>query len=322
MGGMGIMNSSPHSIDMAFHQGHAGGSTGSGPTPPFFANAPQQQQPNRQQQGQQQHFMQQQQQDTSPANHVRFSSKPDVHWHPMAHSDSTSPFGMGLDPGLMASGAGGGMQIQASNQGGQSGQGGLTTRMDGTGDWTTMQRSGSASGFGDTLRSTQQNEQDGREQEHGGYSSIPPTRSGSLTPDDLLAPEDIINPLGAMSSMAGLVEAAVKASRSSGNSSAGNNGASTAAQSSAGAGSGGYKREADATGEGEDDQGFARPAKRGRSSPTVPSGPVIQEVQHLPPQSSKEKGKRERKKTHIHAYPDIVAEGLISEEEGQELMAM
>jgi hypothetical protein len=111
----------------------------------------------------------------------------------------------------------------------------------------------------------------------------------------------------------------------------------------AAAGAGPRKRDADTStghvgaGEADDDtsaqsrgqgqgsgeaQNTGRPAKRSRHSPILPSGPVIHEQQHLPPQSSKERGKRERKKTHIHAYPDIVAEGLISEEEGKELMAM
>lgn len=345
---LGMMNNSPHgSMEMAFGtgghgpgRGHAG-STGSGPTPPFFnpAHAPQHY---IQQQQQQQHQHQHQQ---SPNNHVRFSSQPDVHWHPMAHSDSTSPFG-NLE-GLMASGATavpGEAGIGNANMGSRGTGAGDGAQSGGTDDWT--QRLGQQTT--DTLRSRQHLEHD-HERSTDPYQSIPPTRSGSLTPDDLLAPEDIINPLGAMSSMAGLVEAAVKASKSAtlgkgeddsaGGRSRGFDGSGGGDGGGGADGSGkgkGMKREAEAgagmdevkdtvsnaqEGEGSHASG-ARPSKRSRHSPILPSGPVIQELQHLPPQSSKERGKREKKKTHIHAYPDIVEEGLISEDEGRELMAM
>jgi hypothetical protein len=40
--------------------------------------------------------------------------------------------------------------------------------------------------------------------------SLPPSRAGSVGAEDILGPDHITNPLGAMSNMAGLVEAAVK----------------------------------------------------------------------------------------------------------------
>jgi hypothetical protein len=130
--------------------------------------------------------------------------------------------------------------------------------------------------------------------------SLPPSRGGSVTPDDLLAPEEIINPLGAMTNMAGLVEAAVARARNE------------QATPSAHAG---------ASGEGQvgEDGGSA---KRRRDSPTVPHGPFVVEAQNLPPQSTKEKIKKAGKKRHMHAYPDAVEEGFVSEQEGKDLMAM
>jgi hypothetical protein len=113
--------------------------------------------------------------------------------------------------------------------------------------------------------------------------SFSASRIGSPVDKDILAPEDITNPLGALSSMAGLVEAAVDRAR-------------------------------EEAGEPE-----GRPMKRLRFSPIEPSGPLIAETQHLPAGGSK---KRRGKKLHIHAYPDAVTEGLVSEQEGREMMRM
>lgn len=132
------------------------------------------------------------------------------------------------------------------------------------------------------------------------HMSLPPSRGGSVTPDDLLAPEEIINPLGAMTNMAGLVEAAVARARNE------------QATPSAHAG-------ASAEGQVGEDGGSA---KRRRDSPTVPHGPFVVEAQNLPPQSTKEKIKKAGKKRHMHAYPDAVEEGFVSEQEGKDLMAM
>lgn len=127
------------------------------------------------------------------------------------------------------------------------------------------------------------------------HMSLPPSRGGSVTPDDILAPEEIINPLGNMTNMAGLVEAAVHRARNERESVGG----------------------ADL---GLGDEGAS--AVRRRQSPIVPHGPVILEAQNLPAQSTKEKTKKPSKKRHMHAYPDAVEEGFVSEQEGKDLMAM
>lgn len=132
------------------------------------------------------------------------------------------------------------------------------------------------------------------------HESLPPSRAGSNEPGDILGPDEITNPLGAMSSMAGLVEAAVERAREE---------AGTATVG---------KRPSDAV----KVEGISRPVKKARFSPDGPSGPVVIETQHLPPISA-QKGKTKQKKvTHIHAYPDAVAEGYVTEEEGREMMKM
>ena len=65
-----------------------------------------------------------------------------------------------------------------------------------------------------------------------------------------------------------------------------------------------------------------RSVKKARFSPPPPSGPVVIESQNLPLTSAPTKGKAKSKKTHIHAYPDAVAEGYVSEEEGKGLLQM
>lgn len=102
------------------------------------------------------------------------------------------------------------------------------------------------------------------------YMSLPPSRAVSESPDDILAPEEIINPLGALSNMAGLVEAAVERAK--------------------------------------EEQGSPVDL---RQRPTQ-SGPSITENQ----------GPKKRKRVHIHAYPDAVGEGLVSDSEGRELVKM
>jgi hypothetical protein len=131
--------------------------------------------------------------------------------------------------------------------------------------------------------------------------SLPPSRAGSVGAEDILGPDHITNPLGAMSNMAGLVEAAVKRAKDeSGDSSTDNgNGKRT-----------GGERESDG------------PVKKTRFSPTEPSGPSVVEIQQLPWKGSSSKAKSRSKRKHIHAYPDAVAEGLVSEEEGKEMLAL
>lgn len=144
------------------------------------------------------------------------------------------------------------------------------------------------------------------------HMSLPPSRVGSVGPDDILAPEEIINPLGAMSNMAGLVEAAVERAREEQQGNAPQNPGSTPSKRSA--------NEAE-TVSGEDAPP-SKPAKKARFSPPPPSGPAVIESQNLPPTSGPAKGKAKSKTTHIHAYPDAVAEGYVTEEEGREMMQM
>lgn len=136
--------------------------------------------------------------------------------------------------------------------------------------------------------------------------SLPPSRAGSVGAEDILGPEHITNPLGAMSNMAGLVEAAEERARMEGG------------EPSVSKDPGGKRK-------GEDEKGTkgGPSVKKTRFSPTEPSGPTVVEAQHLPWKagpSAKGKGKGKRK--HIHAYPDAIAEGLVTEEEGREMMAL
>lgn len=142
------------------------------------------------------------------------------------------------------------------------------------------------------------------------HTSLPPSRAGSVGPDDILAPDEIINPLGAMSNMAGLVEAAVERAREE------QAGRSPSASNAHG------KRTAEDLFVTGLDTDSPRTVKRARFSPETPTGPAIVESQNLPPASALAKGKPKIKRTHIHAYPDAVAEGYITEDEGRELMQM
>ena len=121
--------------------------------------------------------------------------------------------------------------------------------------------------------------------------SLPPSRLGSPGAEqDILSPEEITNPLGALSNMAGLVEAAVERAREEESP---------------------LKRAADGPAD--------KPFKRARFNHEEPSGPAIVESQHLAPSGSR---KSKTKRAHIHAYPDAVTEGYVTVEEGKELLEM
>lgn len=121
--------------------------------------------------------------------------------------------------------------------------------------------------------------------------SLPPSRLGSPGADqDILSPEEITNPLGALSNMAGLVEAAVERAREEESP---------------------LKRPLEGP--------LDRPHKKTRFNHEEPSGPAIIESQNLAPLGSR---KSKRKRVHIHAYPDVVTEGFMTEEEGKELLQM
>ncbi len=144
------------------------------------------------------------------------------------------------------------------------------------------------------------------------HMSLPPSRAGSVGPDDILAPDEIINPLGAMSNMAGLVEAAVERAREE----------QLAKESPDSAGMSNKRTPGESTNAVDPDGTPSRPVKRARFSPPPPTGPAVVESQDLPPISGQAKGKAKSKKTHVHAYPDAVAEGYVTEEEGEQLMQM
>lgn len=133
------------------------------------------------------------------------------------------------------------------------------------------------------------------------HLSLPPSRAGSETPEDFLAPDDIVGPLGAMSNMAGLVEAAVERAREE----------RSSISSPVGA-----KRSSLAEGDGSTDD---RGTKRARFGSNIPA---VVEAQGLPQTLAPTKPKSKVKRTHVHAYPDCVDSGFVSEEEARELMGM
>ncbi|CAK9787310.1 hypothetical protein CC85DRAFT_272355 [Cutaneotrichosporon oleaginosum] len=132
------------------------------------------------------------------------------------------------------------------------------------------------------------------------HMSLPPSRAGSEDRDDMLGPDDIVAPLGAMSNMAGLVEAAVERAREE--KARGDPGSSSAG-----------KRDAD-----EERGGVQKKSRVSFSS----DGPAVVEAQGLPQTLAAAKPKSRVKKTHVHAYPDAVELGIVTEEEGRELMSI
>jgi hypothetical protein len=182
-------------------------------------------------------------------------------------------------------------------------------RMTGTSGLVSASSSNRASMSQPWPESTPGISHDGRHPE----SSLPMSRVGSMGAEDLLGPEDIINPLGAMSNMAGLVEAAVERAREEQVRSTNTIGASSSKRATSDVPPGNAPDEGDES----------RTSKKARFSPTEkPHGPVIMESQNLPPMSTAIKGRPKAKKAHIHAYPDAVAEGFLTEDEGKELMQM
>ena len=113
-------------------------------------------------------------------------------------------------------------------------------------------------------------------------TSLPPSRAISEGPEGLMDSDDISRPLEAMSNMAGLVEAAMERSK--------------------------------------EEKPDARRPKRARFASPPPSGPTVVEHPLSPLHSSKRQP--DRQVIHIHAYPDAVALGLVSEDEGRSLMQM
>jgi hypothetical protein len=127
------------------------------------------------------------------------------------------------------------------------------------------------------------------------YTSLPPSRAGSEGPGDVLALEEMANPLGVMSNMAGLVEAAVQRGKG---------------QESEAVPARGSKRPA--TGDrhcsGEDAALGPAMAKRPRkSSPAKLAASV---------------GHARNKNDGAPVFVDPVSAGAISEDEGRDLLAM
>ncbi|WVF72211.1 hypothetical protein IAT40_007023 [Kwoniella sp. CBS 6097] len=152
---------------------------------------------------------------------------------------------------------------------------------------------------------------DGSEHQHQTqHMSLPPSRAGSVGPEDILGPEEIINPLGQMSNMAGLVEAAVERAREEQAKASSQNGASPLKRS-------GKDLEKITTLEES-----VKPAKKARfTSPQPPAtGQIVYENQNLPPRAIVPGFKPTPMKPHIHDFPDAVTEGFVSEAEGRDLM--
>lgn len=132
-----------------------------------------------------------------------------------------------------------------------------------------------------------------RQRDKGGTDSLPPSRSGSEAPEDILGTEEIINPLGSMSKLA---EAAVERAREEETRS-------------------------------EDDLGVT-PLKRSHSRDHFGAKKARHEVERTIvesqglPQTVSDGPKPKSKKTHVHSLLDVVDEGIVSEEEGRELMAI
>ncbi|WVN85319.1 uncharacterized protein L203_100464 [Cryptococcus depauperatus CBS 7841] len=144
------------------------------------------------------------------------------------------------------------------------------------------------------------------------HMSLPPSRAGSVGPPDIFGPEEIINPLGEMSNMAGLVEAAVERAREE---QAAKRISDTTVSNVTAAG----KREIiDMEITMSDDS--KKSIKRARVlSPDTGSQTVL-EYQNLPPKAILPGQSPMPKKLHQHAYPDAVAAGYVTEREGKELM--
>ncbi|WRT67181.1 uncharacterized protein IL334_004147 [Kwoniella shivajii] len=143
------------------------------------------------------------------------------------------------------------------------------------------------------------------------HMSLPPSRAGSMGPEDILGPNEIINPLGEMSNMAGLVEAAVKRAREEQANSTSTNGGTPIKRSAS---------EMERSSSGNEDSKTGPKRARHVATHPVASGPVIYENQNLPPLPVGPGFKAGPKRQHVHAFSDAVAEGLVSEEEGKEMI--
>ncbi|WVR05190.1 hypothetical protein IAU60_002202 [Kwoniella sp. DSM 27419] len=140
------------------------------------------------------------------------------------------------------------------------------------------------------------------------HMSLPPSRAGSVGPEDILGPEEIINPLGQMSSMAGLVEAAVERAREEQ--------AKVSVQQSP------LKRASSEIERPSLPEDAKQQNKKARfNSPQPPmTGQIVYEHQNLPPKPIMSGSRPGPMKPHIHNFSDVVTDGHVSEQEGRELM--
>jgi hypothetical protein len=132
--------------------------------------------------------------------------------------------------------------------------------------------------------------------------SLPPSRAGSETPEEAINDSVINNPLGSMSSMAVIAEAAVERARE---------------ERDNDPASGGRKRQAS-----EDSAQAKEAAKRFKQSfAEADAVGMSQDVTNEAEANGDGKPKKSKRR-HVHAFPDVVFEGLVSEDEGRELMGM
>ncbi|ODO03333.1 hypothetical protein L198_02178 [Cryptococcus wingfieldii CBS 7118] len=146
------------------------------------------------------------------------------------------------------------------------------------------------------------------------HMSLPPSRAGSVGPPDIFGAEEIINPLGEMSNMAGLVEAAVERARQE-------EAAKVAGKHKSSDDSSHVKRNAEEieSGPSEDTQ-VPKKYRQDSPSPSTPIGSTIIETQNLPPRAIIPGMPAISQTTHQHAYPDVVSAGYVDEEEGKAMM--
>ncbi|ADV20422.1 Hypothetical protein CGB_B4500C [Cryptococcus gattii WM276] len=150
------------------------------------------------------------------------------------------------------------------------------------------------------------------------HMSLPPSRAGSMGPPDIFGPEEIINPLGEMSNMAGLVEAAVERAREE------QAAQSTGKAPTPGDPGSGKRGAADMERDqsSDDKEGLSKKTRFASPPPESPPplGPTVIETQNLPPRAIVPGLWPIPRRLHQHAYPDVVTAGYVSEEEGKELM--
>ncbi|WVQ71655.1 hypothetical protein IAR50_001195 [Cryptococcus sp. DSM 104548] len=146
------------------------------------------------------------------------------------------------------------------------------------------------------------------------HMSLPPSRAGSVGPADIFGAEEIINPLGEMSNMAGLVEAAVERARQE-------EAAKVAGSHKPGDDRSHVKRSAEEMERGPSGE-IQSSKKFKQDSPNSSTfvGGTITEAQNLPPRAIIPGMPPIPQTTHQHAYPDVVSAGYVDEEEGRAMM--